>query len=136
MTPYMLSYPPLSSLASGAYITTFVVPIYGFGEMKDVGKRIGMSMTVGSFAALAGPPIAGALIKSFGYSAAGYFGGTFQSFQWWIPIEILITRILHAYRGNSDLDSPPSSSQRIVQGKVLVHGVLHYFAVYVGLCPV
>ncbi|KAH8806768.1 major facilitator superfamily domain-containing protein [Flagelloscypha sp. PMI_526] len=79
-------------LASGAYIATFIVPIYGFGEMKDLGKRMGMAMTLGSFAALAGPPIAGALVKSHGYSAAGYFGGTCMI----VGLALIITvRFLH-----------------------------------------
>ncbi|KAH8810087.1 major facilitator superfamily domain-containing protein [Flagelloscypha sp. PMI_526] len=79
-------------LASGAYIATFIVPIYGFGEMKDLGKRMGMAMTLGSFAALAGPPIAGALVKSHGYHAAGYFGGSCMVAG---VLLIIIVRFLH-----------------------------------------
>ncbi|KAH8834675.1 MFS general substrate transporter [Flagelloscypha sp. PMI_526] len=62
-------------LVSGGFIATFMLPVYVFGEMKDLGKRMGMGMTFISFAALGGTPIAGELIHRYGYTAAGYFGG-------------------------------------------------------------
>jgi MCP family monocarboxylic acid transporter-like MFS transporter 10 len=47
------------------------------GEIADVGRRIGMSMTILAFGALAGPPISGAIISaSGGFEAAGYYAGT------------------------------------------------------------
>ena len=49
--------------------------IYDFGEMEDLGKRVGMAMTCLSLASLGGTPIAGALIAKYGYDAAGYFSG-------------------------------------------------------------
>ncbi|KAH8834613.1 major facilitator superfamily domain-containing protein [Flagelloscypha sp. PMI_526] len=62
-------------ISSGAFITTYMPPIYDFGEMKDLGKRVGMAMTCLSLASLSGTPIAGALISRYGYEAAGYFSG-------------------------------------------------------------
>ncbi|KAH8834273.1 major facilitator superfamily domain-containing protein [Flagelloscypha sp. PMI_526] len=79
-------------LASGAYIATFMLPVYGFGEMKDLGKRMGMGVTTISLTALAGPPIAGALIKAYGYDAAGYFSGTCMGISSAI---IVVIRFIH-----------------------------------------
>jgi MCP family monocarboxylic acid transporter-like MFS transporter 10 len=47
------------------------------GEIEDVGRRIGMSMTILAFGALAGPPISGAIISARGFEAAGYYAGTY-----------------------------------------------------------
>ncbi|KAL0946436.1 hypothetical protein HGRIS_012659 [Hohenbuehelia grisea] len=64
-------------IASGAFVSIFPVPIYGFGEIDDVGRRIGMSMTLAAAGALAGPPISGAINKATGgYRAVGYYAGS------------------------------------------------------------
>ena len=46
--------------------------------MSELGSRIGMAMTVSSFGSLGGPPIAGAIIHSGGFHAAGYFAGKYD----------------------------------------------------------
>ncbi|KZP29024.1 MFS general substrate transporter [Athelia psychrophila] len=61
---------------SGAYVSLFAVPMMAFGEMHDVGRRVGMAMTILALGALAGPPISGAINNATGgFSAVGYFAG-------------------------------------------------------------
>jgi MCP family monocarboxylic acid transporter-like MFS transporter 10 len=46
------------------------------GEIADVGRRIGMSMTILTFGVLAGLPISGAINSaSGGFEAVGYYAG-------------------------------------------------------------
>ncbi|KAJ7099515.1 major facilitator superfamily domain-containing protein [Mycena belliarum] len=63
--------------SSGAYVSSFMLPIYHLGEIADVGRRSGMAMTLTAIGALAGPPISGAInTASGGYSAVGYYAGS------------------------------------------------------------
>ena len=49
----------------------------GFGEIEDVGRRVGMALTILASGALAGPPISGAINSATGgFKAVGYFAGT------------------------------------------------------------
>jgi len=48
------------------------------GEMEDVGRRVGMYMSVIAFGGIAGPPISGAIMTATGgFVAAGYYAGMF-----------------------------------------------------------
>lgn len=61
---------------SGAYVSLCAVPMIAFGEMHDVGRRVGMAMTILALGALAGPPISGAINnKTGGFTAVGYYAG-------------------------------------------------------------
>lgn len=52
------------------------MPIYSFGAIEDVGRRVGMCMTLVALGALAGPPISGAINRATGgYTAVGYYAG-------------------------------------------------------------
>ncbi|KAJ6589954.1 major facilitator superfamily domain-containing protein [Mycena vulgaris] len=63
--------------SSGAYVSSFMLPMYHLGEIADVGRRSGMAMTLTAIGALAGPPISGAInTASGGYSAVGYYAGS------------------------------------------------------------
>lgn len=46
-----------------------------FGEPGDVGRRIGMCLTILAIGALIGPPISGAIISAHGYIADGIYAG-------------------------------------------------------------
>jgi MFS transporter, MCT family, solute carrier family 16 (monocarboxylic acid transporters), member 10 len=51
-------------------------PLIAFGETADVGRRVGMSMTILAFGALIGPPISGAInASSGGFESVGYYAG-------------------------------------------------------------
>lgn len=46
------------------------------GTAHDVGRRVGMAMTIFAMGALAGPPISGAInAGTGGYKAVGYYAG-------------------------------------------------------------
>ncbi|KAJ7496845.1 major facilitator superfamily domain-containing protein [Mycena latifolia] len=63
--------------SSGAYVSSFMLPMYQLGEVADVGRRSGMAMTLTAIGALAGPPISGAInTASGGYNAVGYYAGS------------------------------------------------------------
>jgi len=48
------------------------------GGMEDAGRRVGMYMTLGALGAVAGPPIAGALISpTRRFVGTGCFAGRF-----------------------------------------------------------
>lgn len=80
--PHVLTERPLIAIsviygfASATWFSTFAVPVCNLGNVEDSGRRIGMLLTITSFAA-AGPPISGAIIKATGgYVAAGYYAGS------------------------------------------------------------
>ncbi|KAF7351027.1 MFS domain-containing protein [Mycena sanguinolenta] len=63
--------------SSGAYVSSFLLPMFHLGDIADVGRRSGMAMTLTAIGALAGPPISGAIYSaSGGYSAVGYYAGS------------------------------------------------------------
>lgn len=67
----------LYGFGSGAYVSLLAVPMIAFGEIEDVGRRVGMSMTILAAGALAGPPISGAINNATGgFKAVGYYAGT------------------------------------------------------------
>ncbi|KAJ6497558.1 major facilitator superfamily domain-containing protein [Mycena sanguinolenta] len=63
--------------SSGAYVSSFLLPMFHLGDIADVGRRSGMAMSLTAIGALAGPPISGAIYSaSGGYSAVGYYAGS------------------------------------------------------------
>ena len=47
-----------------------------FGDTKDVGRRLGMFMSIFSLGALAGPPISGAInTATGGFEVVGFYAG-------------------------------------------------------------
>ncbi|KAF7315071.1 MFS domain-containing protein [Mycena indigotica] len=63
--------------SSGAYVSSFILPIYHMGGIEDVGRRAGMAVTLTAFGAVAGPPISGAInTASGGYRAVGIYAGS------------------------------------------------------------
>lgn len=52
-------------------------PLMGLGETSDVGRRIGMFMSIVALGALAGPPISGAINSATGgFEVVGYYAGS------------------------------------------------------------
>ncbi|KAJ7655737.1 major facilitator superfamily domain-containing protein [Mycena polygramma] len=63
--------------SSGAYVSSFMLPMFHLGDMADVGRRSGMAMSLTAIGALAGPPISGAINSATGgYAAVGYYAGS------------------------------------------------------------
>ena len=62
--------------SSGSYVSLLANPMMDMGDTGDVGRRVGMFMTVLALGALAGPPISGAIwTASGGQTAVGYYAG-------------------------------------------------------------
>ena len=52
------------------------MPVIAFGEIEDVGRRVGVSLTILATGALAGPPISGAINNATGgFKVVGYYAG-------------------------------------------------------------
>jgi MFS transporter, MCT family, solute carrier family 16 (monocarboxylic acid transporters), member 10 len=65
-----------SSVTTGAYVALVVTPIITFGDMADVGRRVGTATSMVAFGALVGLPISGAVYSaSGGFEAVGYYAG-------------------------------------------------------------
>lgn len=62
---------------SGMYVSLMTQPIMNLGGEGDIGRRIGMFMTILAVGALCGPPISGAIQVSTGsFKMTGVFAGT------------------------------------------------------------
>lgn len=60
----------------GAYTSSFQMPLYGLGDIDDVGRRAGMCMLFAAIGSAAGPPISGAINHATGgFSAVGFYAG-------------------------------------------------------------
>ncbi|KAJ7935201.1 major facilitator superfamily domain-containing protein [Mycena leptocephala] len=62
--------------SSGAYVSSFLLPMYRLGEIADVGRRSGMTMTLTALARWRDPRFPGDNTASGGYSAVGYYAGS------------------------------------------------------------
>lgn len=64
--------------ASGSYVSLLSNPIMDLGVVDDVGRRVGMFMSILSLGALAGPPISGAINSATGgFVVVGYYAGKY-----------------------------------------------------------
>jgi hypothetical protein len=62
--------------SSGAFVGPIIAPLVPLGDSADVGRRVGMFLTILSLGILAGPPISGAVARATnGYTAVGLFAG-------------------------------------------------------------
>lgn len=67
----------LYGFTSGAYISLLCNPIMELGETSDLGRRLGMFLSIFALGALAGPPISGAInTATGGFEAVGYYAGS------------------------------------------------------------
>jgi len=67
----------LYGVSSGSYVSLLANPTMALGDTKDVGRRLGMFMSIFSLGALAGPPISGAInTATGGFEAVGYYAGS------------------------------------------------------------
>ncbi|KAF8687073.1 hypothetical protein AX14_003722 [Amanita brunnescens Koide BX004] len=64
-------------LCSGAYVSLSSNPVIEMGDTSDVGRRIGMFMSILALGALGGPPISGAInTATGGFEAVGWYAGS------------------------------------------------------------
>ncbi|KAF8065358.1 major facilitator superfamily domain-containing protein [Lyophyllum atratum] len=67
----------LYGFSSGAYVSLLSNPMMELGETDDIGRRLGMFMSIFALGALAGPPISGAInTASGGFEVVGYYAGS------------------------------------------------------------
>ncbi|KAF5378329.1 hypothetical protein D9615_008721 [Tricholomella constricta] len=67
----------LYGFSSGAYVSLLSNPMMELGETHDLGRRLGMFMSIFALGALAGPPISGAIsTASGGFAVVGYYAGS------------------------------------------------------------
>lgn len=63
--------------ASGSYVSLLSNPVMEFGDTGDVGRRVGMMMSILAIGAVGGPPISGAInTATGGFEAVGYYAGS------------------------------------------------------------
>ncbi|GLB34493.1 putative monocarboxylate [Lyophyllum shimeji] len=63
--------------SSGAYVSLLSNPMMELGATEDLGRRVGMFMSIFALGALAGPPISGAInTASGGFEVVGYYAGS------------------------------------------------------------
>ncbi|KAI0628578.1 MFS general substrate transporter [Trametes polyzona] len=62
---------------SGVFVAIMAAPVVPMGKVTEVGMRVGMTFTIMSLGALAGPPISGAILDNTGsFENVGYYAGT------------------------------------------------------------
>ncbi|RDB23012.1 Riboflavin transporter MCH5 [Hypsizygus marmoreus] len=67
----------LYGFSSGSYVSLISNPMMELGVTDDLGRRIGMFMSIFALGALAGPPISGAINSaSGGFNVVGYYAGS------------------------------------------------------------
>jgi MCP family monocarboxylic acid transporter-like MFS transporter 10 len=68
---------PSLRFCSGAYVSLLSNPMMELGPTEDLGRRLGMFMSIFALGALAGPPISGAIkTATGGFEAVGYYAGS------------------------------------------------------------
>lgn len=66
----------LYGFCSGTYVALLSNPIMNLGGEGDVGRRVGMYMSITALGAVAGPPISGAInAKTSGFQDVGFYAG-------------------------------------------------------------
>ncbi|KAL1948801.1 hypothetical protein VTO73DRAFT_10607 [Trametes versicolor] len=67
----------LYGASSGVFVSVMGAPVVQMGKVTEVGMRVGMTFTIMSLGALAGPPISGAILDRTGsFENVGYYAGT------------------------------------------------------------
>lgn len=67
----------LARFFSGTYTSLLAKPMMELGDTGDVGRRLGMFMSILAIGALIGPPISGAInTATGGFHVVGYYAGT------------------------------------------------------------
>lgn len=75
-TPALIVVTVIYGFCSGTYVSLLTAPIMNFGGEGDVGRRIGMFMTITALGAVAGPPISGAInAGTGGFESVGLYAG-------------------------------------------------------------
>ncbi|KAI5987999.1 MFS general substrate transporter [Pisolithus marmoratus] len=72
----LISISVLYGFASGTYVSLFVAPPMAMGDVGDVGRRVGMFLTIAALGTLLGTPISGAINARTGdFTDPGFYAG-------------------------------------------------------------
>ncbi|KZT55000.1 MFS general substrate transporter [Calocera cornea HHB12733] len=64
-------------LSSGAYVGLMGAPLAQMGLLTDMGRRMGMTLSIAAAFALTGPPISGAIYDTYGsFHQVGFYAGS------------------------------------------------------------
>ncbi|KDQ19991.1 hypothetical protein BOTBODRAFT_142625 [Botryobasidium botryosum FD-172 SS1] len=81
--PYMTNFGSLVAIAliygcsSGAFVSLIPSPVAQMGDTHDIGRRVGMCLTIMAVGGLTGPPISGAIRDaSGGFHDVGFYAGS------------------------------------------------------------
>ncbi|KAH7889175.1 MFS general substrate transporter [Phlebopus sp. FC_14] len=79
--------------ACGSYVSLLPAPAMAMGSVSDVGRRVGMFMSIIAFGALGGPPISGAINSATGgFEDVGWYAGGIVIFSVGL---MMLTKYLH-----------------------------------------
>ncbi|KAJ7573639.1 hypothetical protein C8J56DRAFT_804131, partial [Mycena floridula] len=68
----------LYGCSSRVYLCLLVQPVIAMGTNDDVGRRLGMTLSIMALGAVAGPPVSGAInTTTGGYKVVGYYADEF-----------------------------------------------------------
>ncbi|KAI6131938.1 MFS general substrate transporter [Pisolithus thermaeus] len=82
--------------ASGTYISLLVAPPMAMGDVGDVGRRVGMFLTIAALGALLGTPISGVInARTGGFKDPGFYAGAIVMFS---VLLLFVVRYLHLGR--------------------------------------
>lgn len=82
--------------ASGTYISLLVAPPMAMGDVGDVGRRVGMFLTIAALGALLGTPISGMInARTGGFKDPGFYAGAIVMFS---VLLLFVVRYLHLRR--------------------------------------
>ncbi|EIW66391.1 hypothetical protein TREMEDRAFT_35282 [Tremella mesenterica DSM 1558] len=79
--PYSTTGPSLTAIAvfngcfQGMYVSLLGPSVSQLGDHSDLGRRVGMILSLTSLGCLIGPPVSGALLKQSGLKGVSYFAG-------------------------------------------------------------
>ncbi|KAI6040590.1 MFS general substrate transporter [Pisolithus marmoratus] len=77
----LISISVLYGFASGTYVSLFVAPPMAMGGVGDVGRRVGMFLTIAALGTLLGTPISGAINARTGdFTDPGFYAAHFNAY--------------------------------------------------------
>ncbi|KAI5983073.1 MFS general substrate transporter [Pisolithus albus] len=73
----------LYGIASGIYVSLMVAPAMAMGDVSDVGRRVGMFLTIAALGTLVGTPTSGVInARTGGFKGPGFYAGEHPPLQY------------------------------------------------------
>ncbi|KAF7983121.1 hypothetical protein HWV62_24079 [Athelia sp. TMB] len=117
----------LLRFGSGAYVSLLAAPMIALGGVEDVGRRVGMGMTILALGALAGPPISGAVERATGgFEAVGFYAARLRRcFDYERSLNMLasITATANSLWGSGRAQNDAHQPTTAIVSKLFIHPV-------------